>query len=142
MVSLVVQARVFREAARYGGDALRLQERSAGKLIRRPELLQRVADGRESVLEAQAGGFANGFVPVQEGDAMPGDAPVEAGAEVRHVEGGADAAHGQVAGPVVIGGIVALRAIAPAPEVALVAGGKADAVILQEISAAAPSMQG
>ena len=48
----------------------------------------------------------------------------------------ADAAHGEVAGAVVIRGIAALGAVAPAPEVAVVAVGETDAVIFEEIGRA------
>ena len=64
---------------------------------------------------------------------MIGDAAVEARRQVGNVVVGPDSADGEVAGAVVVRGVVARGAIAPAPKVAPVAGGETHTVVFQEI---------
>ena len=140
VVSHAGQAGVFRETARNGVHGGRRHERRAGRLVFRPGLLEGGGDLGEGVAERQPRGFADGLVPVQEGDAaVVGDAPVVARGQVRHVEMGPDAADSEVPGVVIVGGVPAHRSVAPAPVVAIIARGEAHAVVFEEIRRPAAS---
>ena len=115
---------------------LHRHKRPAGAEISRPLGREAVEDALESRLEPHPGGFFNSLLEIAYPERVAHHVVEVALREEGVVVIAPGAADHDIAGRIVVGGVVTERTMAPAPVVAVIVMGEGIAVVLQELRAA------